>query len=535
MIKAFTDINMDGFVNETDTATLRKYLVGIEVEINKESADVNVDTFIDIKDIVAFKKELAEIAVYPTAYLSDSDENFAIQDEDYVTTYALSELDNAEGTVINIGADTTRTIEGFGASFTDTSAYVLSEMSETQQEEAMVKLFDEEDGIGLSMLRNCIGSSDFSTEYYTYQDDKNNEFALAGGQTEKILSYTQKARELNPHMKIFLSPWTAPLWMKSDVQNEAPDETIDGIKNVWKWTSASGAYLLNGYYDEYANYLVKTVQAYEKNNIPVYAITAQNEPWTSNNWPGMCWEIDSLGIGLPTGLVSFTNDNLKPTLEKAGLNTKILNLDYNFQNWEKGKYIMSQTKDNTDGMAFHWYSGQPEEMANVMNDYPDKLCYVTEASSSNPSNTASLLNYTQKIVRSLRSGANRFMSWNIATESEGGPTLNDINEHCSSLISYDKETGKVTYTRDFYSLAHFSKFMKQDAIRVESDDTGAATDYKLVNVVTKNTDGTMTAVLVNSYTAERKVCKLVYGEKVIEITLAPRSTVTLTWHPDFEI
>lgn len=511
MIKEFTDISMDGFVNETDTATLRKYLVGISVEINKQAADCNEDTCIDIKDIISFKKQLAKIAEYPTAYLSDSDENFAMQDENYVTIYAKSALDNSEGTVINIGADTTRTIEGFGASFTDTSAYVMSEMSEEQQEKAMTKLFDKQDGIGLSMIRNSVGSSDFSSEYYTYQDDSTKEFALAGGQTENILKYTQKAMEYNKDLKVFLTPWTAPLWMKSSQE----------------WNSDSGASLKSEYYDEYATYLTNAVKAYEKNGVPIYAITPQNEPWTSNPWPGMCWEY--------TDLITFTNNNLKPTLTAAGLSTKILNLDYNFQNWEKGSLIMAATRNNTDGIAFHGYSGEPEEMENVTKVYSDKLCYVTENSESYPSDLSSLLRITNKIARSLRSGANGFMNWNIALESEGGPTLNNVNEHCSPLISYDKETGEVTYTRDFYSLAHFSKFMKQDAVRVESDDTGAATDYKLVNVVTKNTDGTMTAVLVNSYTAESKVCKLVYGDKVIEITLAPRSTVTLTWHPDFEI
>lgn len=511
MIKEFTDINMDGFVNETDTATLRKYLVGISIEINKQAADCNEDTCIDIKDIISFKKQLAKIAEYPTAYLSDSDENFAMQDDNYVTVYAKSALDNSKGTVINIGADTTRTIEGFGASFTDTSAYVMSEMSEEQQEKAMMKLFDKQDGIGLSMIRNSVGSSDFSPEYYTYQDDSTKEFNLAGGQTENILKYTQKAMEYNKDLKVFLTPWTAPLWMKSSPE----------------WNSDSGASLKSEYYDEYATYLTNAVKAYEKDGIPIYAITPQNEPWTSNPWPGMCWEY--------TDLITFTNNNLKPTLTAAGLNTKILNLDYNFQNWEKGSLIMNATKNNTDGMAFHGYSGEPEEMEKIMKYYPNKLCYVTENSESYPSDLSSLLRITNKIARSLRSGANGFMNWNIALESEGGPTLNDVNKHCSPLISYDKKTGEVTYTRDFYSLAHFSKFMKQDAVRVESDDTGAATDYKLVNVVTKNTDGTMTAVLVNSYATDSKVCKLVCGEKVIEITLAPRSTVTLTWHPDFEI
>ena len=198
---------------------------------------------------------------------------------------------------------------------------------------------------------------------------------------------------------------------------------------------------------------------------------------------------------------------------------------------------MENTSSTTDGLAFHWYNGEPENMLSLANTYSEKLIYVTEASSGTTArkymNNEDMLKKTNDIVRALRSGAQAYMTWNIALSSEGGPTYGDINEHCFGLLSCDINTGKIEYTKDYYALAHFSKFIDKGAACVDSTDTGAGSDYQLVNVVTKNPDGSMVAVIVNSNMNDSKVCKLVdkKSSKVMEITLAPRSTVTITWTP----
>lgn len=532
---ALGDVNFDNNIDDTDAVLLRKYLVSLVVEINLKAANAHVDNVVDVKDLVAVLKLADSMGVQPTAYLSDFNEEFALQSANYVTTYSASELDESSGTVITIDSSKEyRTIHGFGASMTDTSASMLSKMPESELNEAMVNLFDQENGIGLSMLRNAIGTSDFSEEYYTYNDIPEGETdtdlsEFDFSKAETIVNLTKQAQELNPDLKLFLASWTAPLWMKDHYKWASSTKfTIAGTEHT-----AYTHKLQEQYYDVYANYLVKSVQEYEKAGIPVYSLSAQNEPFTESTWPGMYWDEEKL--------ISFTNNNLRPALAEAGLNTKILNLDYNFRNWESGKRIMDNTMNTTDGLAFHWYGGEPEVMGTFSENekYSDKLIYVTEASSGSTTRDAysldDFLNTTEKTVRSLRSGAQGFMTWNIALAPEGGPTYNDVNEHCFGLLTCDTTTGKISYTKEFFALSHFSKFIKKDAVRVDSTDTGANTEYDLVNVVTKNTDGTMTAVVVNSYATDSKVCKLVCGEKVIEITLAPRSTVTLTWHPDFEI
>lgn len=545
---ALGDANHDGAIDGQDTGVLRKYLVGITVEINLEAADTHTDGLLDILDLVAMKKIIKNIETVPTAYLSDYNEEVAIQDSGYITTYSISELDSTTGNVITIDSEKTyRTIDGFGASFTDTSAYVLSQMNDAEQDDALRKLFSKEDGIGLSMIRNPIGASDFvpqddtDTEnhgYYTYEDTKG-QFALAGGETENILKYTKRAKQLNSDVNVILSPWTAPLWMKSEVENEPSEDTAQGIKDVWQWTSASGSHLLGtsgwdllagqDYRSDYAQYLVKTVQAYEDKGIGVDFITPQNEPFTSNTWPGMVWNQSE-------DLIKFTNDYLRPKLKEAGLNTKILNLDYNYASYEDGNTIMNATQDSTEGLAFHWYGDMgPEVMESIEATYPNELIYVTEASSgrwgASTMGITDMMKKTSGIVRALRSGAQAFLSWNIAVSSEGGPTVNDMGVTQYGLLSCDLEAKDISLTKDYYALAHFSKFIDKGAKRVDSNDTGALTNYELVNVVVKNTDGSMTAVIVNSNGNKKEVCKLVDGDQVMEITLAPRSTVTITWKP----
>ena len=449
----------------------------------------------------------------PIAFVSDSEVKFVKQDKDYVKVYDKSELDEKDGVVITVdSANTKQTISGFGASFTDTATYLMMSLPEETRNDVMDKLFDEEKGIGLDLIRNPIGACDFSLEYYTYDDMpegeedrelKNFDFSKASNQ----VALTKQAMDINPDIKLFLAPWTAPLWMKTE----------------YEWLGTANASLRRDCYSVYADYLVKCIQGYEEQDVPVYSISVQNEPMSSLDWPGMQWNWEQLA--------NFTNDRLRPALDEAGLNTKIHNLDYNWNRIEEGgEQVMSSTIGSADGMAFHWYSGTPEQMAEFGESFPGIDMYVTEASYDRPSSLAQMLKITSYAARSLRSGANGYIMWNIAVGPNGGPTYRDINLHNSGLLTIDEEAETVEYTGDFYSMAHFSKFIHQGAVVVDSTDTGIDNEYKLVNVVTRNPNGTMTAVVVNSDTDNTETCKFVMGDKVMEVNVSPRSTVTITWN-----
>lgn len=449
--------------------------------------------------------------IEPYAFVSDANVKFALQDASFTKVYAKSELDESSGNIVVVDLESqNQTVDGFGASFTDTATYLFSLMSEETRNSVMTKLFDEEKGIGLDMIRNPLGACDFSLEYYTYNDIPEGEtdyelehfdFSKASGQIE----LTKQAMEINPDIKLFLAPWTAPLWMKTKYDFN---------------TAGSMAKLRRDCYNVYADYLVKCIQGYEEQGVPVYAFSVQNEPLIVTDWPSMYWTCDELA--------SFVIDRMVPALEEAGLETKVLNLDHNWQRMEEGGWdLMAATASVADGMAFHWYAGEPEIMAEVAEKFPNADIYVTEASYNRPADIGCMLQVTSMCARSLRSGAQGYLMWNMAISTIGGPALNE-NTWNSGLISVDMDTGEASFTGDYYSMAHFSKFIHQGAVVLDSTDTGIDSNYKLVNLVTRNPNGTMTAVVVN-YTNNAETMKFVLGDQVMEVTVAGRNIVTLTW------
>lgn len=449
--------------------------------------------------------------IEPYAFVSDANVKFALQDASFTKVYAKSELDESSGNIVVVDLESqNQTVDGFGASFTDTATYLFSLMSEETRNSVMTKLFDEEKGIGLDMIRNPLGACDFSLEYYTYNDIPEGEtdyelerfdFSKAAGQIE----LTKQAMEINPDIKLFLAPWTAPLWMKTHYE-------FNTAKAMTK--------LRRDCYNVYADYLVKCIQGYEEQGVPVYAFSVQNEPLIVTDWPSMYWTCDELA--------SFVIDRMVPALEEAGLETKLLNLDHNWQRMEDGGWdLMAATAGVADGMAFHWYAGDPEIMEEVAEKFPNAEIYVTEASYNRPADIGCMLEVTSMCARSLRSGAQGYLMWNMAISTIGGPALNE-NTWNSGLISVDMDTGEASFTGDYYSMAHFSKFIHQGAMVLDSTDTGIDSNYKLVNLVTRNPNGTMTAVVVN-YTNNAETMKFVLGDQVMEVTVAGRNIVTLTW------
>lgn len=448
--------------------------------------------------------------IEPFAFVSDADVKFALQ-EGYAKVYAKEELDESSGKVVQVELENEKhTVDGFGASFTDTATYLFGLMPEETRNDVMTKLFDDEKGIGLDMIRNPLGACDFSLEYYTYNDIPEGEtdyelerfdFSKAAGQ----IALTKQAREINPDIKLFLAPWTAPLWMKTKYEFN---------------TAGTMTKLRRDCYDVYADYLVKCIEGYEDQGVPVYAFSVQNEPFIVTDWPSMYWDYDELA--------SFVTDRMVPALEDAGLQTKVLNLDHNWQRMEEGGWeLMAATVGDAAGMAFHWYAGEPEVMAEVAEKFPGIDIYVTEASYNRPADIGCMLQVSSMCARSMRSGAQGYLMWNMAISTIGGPALNE-NTWNSGLVSVDMDTGAASFTGDYYSMAHFSKFIHQGAVVLESTDTGIDSDYKLVNLVTRNPNGTMTAVVVN-YSTKEETIKFVLGDQVMEVTVAGRSIATLTW------
>src|SRR2546425_592488 len=110
-----------------------------------------------------------------------------------------------------------QSIEGFGASFTDSAAFLLNEkVPPSQLNSVMTSLFDHTNGIGVSFVRNPMGASDLARFIYSYDD-------LPAGQTDPnltnfsishdlvdIVPLVKLAKQINPQLKFIANPPRTP-------------------------------------------------------------------------------------------------------------------------------------------------------------------------------------------------------------------------------------------------------------------------------------------------------------------------------------
>ena len=458
----------------------------------------------------------ATINGQPAAYMTIPGDfvKFDRQEDQTVKVYSVDELDRSTGVVIDVDAGTTyQQILGWGAAMTESSAINLLDMPEDLRNQVMVSLFDENEGIGLNILRQPNGISDFSTDpefsYAPVRDDLTLEHFTLGKHEELIIPFLQQAKELvgEEDFKVFLCSWTAPLWMKT----------------IEEFHSLNQSTLKREYYQLFADYLVKSIQAYEAHGIPIYAITDQNEPTATHGIAAMYMNTDNHA--------TMINVYLKPSLEKAGLDTKVMCWDFN--TGASGQTLLGKTFSSIDAMCFHTYNDDFSEIQEVHEMFPDLPIYITEAAGRTQSNAARFFRQMDWLFKSQLIGSGAHILWNICLDEAYGPALVDdegksVNIMGIGMLEWNRQEKTVAYLEDFYALAHFSKFIRPGAVRVDSTDTRSNFKGLVANAVYRNENGTMTAVICNENTAENTF-KLVVGDKVLEYTLPAMATVTLTW------
>ncbi|SHN70555.1 glucosylceramidase [Fervidobacterium gondwanense DSM 13020] len=401
-------------------------------------------------------------------------------------------------------------MDGFGASFTDASAYlVYHKLSDEKRREVMEKLFDREKGIGISFLRQPMGATDYTTKIYSYDDlpegvkeDRELKHFSIDHDRKYIIPLLKEALKMNPQLKIMASPWSAPGWMKTT-------------------GSMIGGSLLRRYYDVYAQYFVKFIKAYESEGIPIYAITVQNEPlYVPKEYPGM--KMDWVEQA------DFIGDYLGPVFEKEGIKTKILTYDHNWDNTTYAAYVLSDEKASkyVAGSAWHFYGGKHEAMTKIKEMFPDKEIWFTEGSGGDwvPAFFNAYMDQMMHVIRIPRNWSKTVVWWNIALDEKRGPTILS-NSTCRGLIEINQKTGEVKYNLDYYTLGHISKFVLPGAYRI---DSYTYLD-KLETVAFENPDGTRVLIISNRTQTNKKVSVIEQEEEIFEIVLPSYGSATVVW------
>lgn len=415
---------------------------------------------------------------------------------------------NEEHSTITVNDELTyQEMDGFGASFTDSAAYLIHQVLEPEQRSVLMRrLFDAEEGIGLSVLRNPMGASDYARDFYSYDDMPDGEtdeelkgFSIAHDE-EDIIPLLQEALRLNPDVKLMGSPWSPPGWMKTS-------------------GSMIGGELKPAYYGVYADYFVRYIQAYAKNGLPIYAVTPQNEAlYSPVHYPGM--------IMLPEAQSDFIKNHLKPKFVQHGINTKILCYDHNWDKPEYPKAVLEQANDEVDGVAWHWYGGRPSAQTEVFEAFPGKEVHFTEGSGGEwiPPFEPAFSNVMRTGIDILRNYSKSFVLWNMALDEKNGPTVPGFGKStCRGIVKIDQGTKELTYTLDYYALAHFSKCIRPKAVRIASESSHALVS----NVAFKNTDGSVAVVLFNDGEQAANVSLALKGIEALSFRMEAKSAVTV--------
>lgn len=400
-------------------------------------------------------------------------------------------------------------MEGFGAAMTDSSAFLLMRtLNEQQRAEVMAKLFSRQgEGIGLSFVRVPLGASDFALHDYSYDD-------LPAGETDPglehfsvnydeayIIPALKLAQSLNAQLRFLGSPWSAPGWMKAGGKFH-------------------GSALLPEFYAAFADYHVRFVQAYAEAGVTIDAITPQNEPmFATDGYPTMLMPAEAQK--------TFVRDFLGPAFQQAGLATRIVIFDHNWDLWQYPLDVLAdpQAAAFVDGVAFHCYGGSVASQSLVHNAHPDKGIWFTECSGGGWSEGfAKNLSWNMRnlVIGNFRNWGNSVMLWNLALDENAGPQ-NGGCSNCRGVVTINQTTGEVTYNEEFYILGHLSKFVDPGAYRAESTAFG---EGQPENVAFLNPDGSL-VLLVH---ATRKLSFTVEWQgKQFAYELPAGAVVTFKW------
>jgi glucosylceramidase len=422
-------------------------------------------------------------------------------------------------------------IDGFGASLTDAAAWLFAKKLTPAQTDATFKtLFTRKGGIAVSFLRQPIGSSDLSATVYSYDD-----LCAQGGTTacttpagvndykldhyslkhdeEYILPELRQALALNPDLKVIVTPWSPPGWMKTS-------GTMIGAYQDEKNHSS----LRPEAYEAWANYFVKTIQGYQAAGVPIYGLTMQNEPlYTPPTYSGMQM--------LATEQATFLANNLGPALAAAHLRPKVMVYDHNWDKWDYPETVLNNPKAYAfaAGTAWHHYGGDPSVMTKNHEEFPAKEQWVTEASGETKETGNILANQATELVNVIRNWSKSYVLWALATDQNRGPHVGGCPD-CRGLVTIDlTDPAKpvVKPESDYYVLGHASKFVFRGAVRIASDEPAGT---QLKDVAFRNPDGTVVLYTVNNGTASQAL-RIGFHGKTATANVPAGSVATFVWKP----
>jgi glucosylceramidase len=429
-----------------------------------------------------------------------------------------------------------QTITGFGGSFTEASASLLNKLSKANRNKIIEAYFGET-GAKYSLTRTHMNSCDFSLSNYSYapvEGDVDLENFSINEDLDDLIPMIKDAMTVSKDgFKILSSPWTAPPWMKDNKD--------------WR-----GGKLLPEYNDTWALFFSKYLEAYKAEGIDIWGFTVENEPLGNDkNWESMHFTAQEM--------TDFVIHHLGPKLQKDGHEVKILGYDQNrgdeLKHWVDNMYKDEVSSKYFDGTAIHWYASTydyfPESLQYAHKKAPNKYLIQSEAcvDSEIPKwqddqwywskeatdwgwdwasedqkylhpKYAPVNRYARDIIGCLNNWVDGWIDWNMVLDKQGGP--NWFKNWCVAPIIVNPVNDEVYFTPLYYTMSHFSKYMRPGAEVIGVENT----DKDLMVTAAKNPDGSIAVVVFNEGNT-KKDFKLSLNDKKIDLQIDKQAIQTI--------
>jgi len=429
-----------------------------------------------------------------------------------------------------------QTITGVGGSFTEASAYLLNQLSQENRNKILEAYFGDT-GARYSLTRTHMNSCDFSLGNYSYASVEGDvdleHFSIERSMDDLIPMIKDAMAVSEDGFKIISSPWTAPPWMKNN--------------NDWR-----GGRLLPEYYDTWALFFSKYIDAYLEQGIEIWAFTVENEPLGNDyNWESMHFT--------PQEMNDFVKNHLGPRLRADGQNTKILGYDQNRDEelieWVDAMYDDKKAAEYYDGTAVHWYGSTfyyfPDALQYAHQKAPDKHLIQTEACIDDevprwkddlwywskeatdwgyhwaPAERKHLhppyvpvFRYAKDIIGCFNNWVDGWVDWNMVLDRQGGP--NWAENWCIAPVVVDPKKDEVYFTPLYYIMAHFSRYIRPGSVRIGFEHI----DESIKVTAVENPDGTIAVVIFNPNEVAKGI-KLSLKGKTLDFSISAKALQTI--------
>ena len=398
-----------------------------------------------------------------------------------------------------------QTLEGFGGAFTEAAAVTWQGLSEPRRAALLRDCFDTASGHGYSLCRVHMNSCDFALGNYAHAqtagDTELRDFSIERDQRSLLPFIRAAQRVAGQPIKLLVSPWSPPGWMKSNAQMNHGGRLLPQYRRAW------------------ACCYVRFIEAYAKEGVPVWGVSVQNEPAANQRWDSCLYSAEEER--------DFVRDCLGPALAEAGLgHVRVIVWDHNrdlmverasavYSDPEAAKYVW--------GTGFHWYGEDHFEHVQLLHDaWPDKQLLFTEGCQEGGPHHGSW-ELGERYARSMINDLNRWtvgwIDWNLLLDETGGP--NHVGNLCSAPILADRASDALLHQSSYFYIGHFARFVKPGARRVLC----AASKQDLEATAFINPDGGVACVVMNRTEAAIRF-ELSWAGDSATTQLPPRSIAT---------